>query len=126
MSCSQEELSDGENSNPFIRALSATISEWARVTPRTMSMPPITTARMSEFEFSPSESSSWLQDIGDVLQGLEKAKAAMRAMGKYVAVDLVRRLYHECKEPVLGGVSIELSVMFTDIKGFTPFAEQTA
>ena len=83
-------------------------------------------ARMNEFEFSPSKSSSWLQDIGDVLQGLEKAKAAMRAMGKYVPVGLVRRLYHECKEPVLGGESVELSVMFTDIKGFTPFAEQTA
>jgi adenylate cyclase len=82
--------------------------------------------RMNEFEFSPSESSSWLHDVGDVLRGLEKAKAAMRAMGKYVPVDLVRRLYHECKEPVLGGESVELSVMFTDIKGFTPFAEQTA
>jgi len=83
-------------------------------------------ARMNEFEFSRSESSSWLHDVGDVLRGLEKAKAAMRAMGKYVPVDLVRRLYHECKEPVLGGESVELSVMFTDIKGFTPFAEQTA
>ncbi len=83
-------------------------------------------ARMNEFEFSPSKSSSWLHDVGDVLEGLEKAKAAMRAMGKYVPIDLVRRLYHDCKEPVLGGESIELSVMFTDIKGFTPFAEQTA
>ena len=31
-SCNHEELSDRVNSNSFIRALSATISEWARVT----------------------------------------------------------------------------------------------
>jgi adenylate cyclase len=86
----------------------------------------VESARMNEFDFSQSENRSWLHDVEDVLQGLEKAKAAMRAMGKYVPVDLIRRLYHEGKEPVLGGQSVELSVMFTDIKGFTPFAEQTA
>src|SRR5579862_1995374 len=83
-------------------------------------------ARMNEFEFSASENSSWLYDVANVLRGLEKAKAAMRAMGKYVPVDLVRRLYHDGKEPTLGGESVELTVLFTDIKGFTPFAEQTA
>jgi len=82
--------------------------------------------RMNAFEFSSLENTSWLRDIGDVLKGLEKAKAAMRAMGKYVPVDLVRRLYHDSKEPALGGESVDLSVLFTDIKEFTPFAEQTA
>ncbi len=82
--------------------------------------------RMNAFEFSPSENTSRLRDVGDVLKGLEKAKAAMRAMGKYVPVDLVRQLYHDGKEPALGGESVELSVLFTDIKGFTPFAEHTA
>src|ERR1700677_4053926 len=55
---------------------------------------------------------------------MEKSKTAMRAMGKYVPVDLVRRLYHGGREPVLGGESIDLSVLFTDIRGFTSFAEQ--
>lgn len=83
-------------------------------------------ARMKAFEFSPSKNSSWLRDVEDVLRGLEKAKTAMRAMGKYVPVDLVRRLYHDGREPMLGGQAVELSVLFTDIKEFTPFAERTA
>jgi adenylate cyclase len=79
--------------------------------------------RMNEFEFSPSHHSSYLQDIEEVLTGLERAKTAMRAMSKYVPVNLVRQLYHKGDEPVLGGKSAELSVMFTDIKDFTSFSE---
>ncbi len=84
------------------------------------------TSRMKAFEFSPSAAVSRLGDVAEVLAGLEKAKTAMRAMGKYVPVDLVRRLYHDGVEPVLGGESVELSVLFTDIKEFTPFAERMA
>jgi adenylate cyclase len=79
--------------------------------------------RMNEFEFSSSHNSSYLQDIAEVLTGLERAKTAMRAMSKYVPINLVRQLYHKGEEPVLGGQSAELSVMFTDIKDFTVFAE---
>ncbi|MEO6054631.1 MAG: adenylate/guanylate cyclase domain-containing protein, partial [Chthoniobacterales bacterium] len=84
------------------------------------------TERMNAFEFSASITSSGLQDIAEVLTGLEKAKTAMRAMGKYVPVDLVRRLYHDGKEPVLGGDSADLSILFTDIKNFTQFAESAS
>ncbi|HWB61294.1 MAG TPA: adenylate/guanylate cyclase domain-containing protein, partial [Chthoniobacteraceae bacterium] len=81
-------------------------------------------SRMNAFEFSPSKNSSRLRDIGDVLASLEKAKTAMRAMGKYVPVDLVKRLYHVGREPALGGECTDLSVLFTDIRGFTSFAER--
>ncbi|MEO8206037.1 MAG: adenylate/guanylate cyclase domain-containing protein [Chthoniobacterales bacterium] len=81
------------------------------------------TERMNAFEFSPSNSTSNLRDIEEVLTGLEKAKTAMRSMGKYVPVDLVRRMYHDGIEPVLGGNSADLSILFTDIKNFTQFAE---
>ena len=43
------------------------------------------------------------RDVSEVLESLEKAKTAMRAMGKYAPVDLVRKLYRDKKEPVLGG-----------------------
>jgi adenylate cyclase len=79
--------------------------------------------RMKEFEFAPSRNSSFLSDVAAVLAGLEKAKTAMRAMSKYVPIDLVRQLYHRGEEPVLGGTSAELSVMFTDIKNFTAYSE---
>jgi adenylate cyclase len=80
--------------------------------------------RMNRFEFSPAPTESAFRDVNDVLESLEKAKTAMRAMGKYVPVDLVRRLYREKSEPVLGGEDQEISIMFTDIKDFTTFSEQ--
>jgi adenylate cyclase len=80
--------------------------------------------KMNAFEFSPALTSSSFRDVSDVLESLEKAKTAMRAMSKYVPVDLVRRLYRNKTEPVLGGELTELSIMFADIKDFTTFSEQ--
>ena len=82
--------------------------------------------KMNAFEFSPAPTISAFRDVGEVLESLEKAKTAMRAMGKYVPIDLVRRLYREKNEPVLGGELMEISIMFTDIKGFTSFSERLA
>ena len=47
----------------------------------------------------------------------------MRAMSRYVPINLVRQLYRKAEEPVLGGESCELSVLFTDIKDFTALGE---
>ena len=80
--------------------------------------------RMNALEFSPAPTDSAFRDVSQVLESLEKAKAAMRAMSKYAPVDLVRRLYREKSEPVLGGELMEISIMFSDIKGFTTFSEQ--
>jgi len=80
-------------------------------------------ARMNDFVLEPSSNSSRFSDINRVLSSLERAKTAMRSMGKYVPVDLIRRLYHRGEEPRLGGEATELTVLFTDIQGFTAFAE---
>jgi len=82
------------------------------------------TSRMNRFEFVPSRHESPLGDVQEVLGGLERAKTAMRAMSKYVPVNLVRQLYRDGEEPKLGASPAELSVLFTDIRGFTTFAEQ--
>jgi adenylate cyclase len=78
---------------------------------------------MNDFVLDPSRNSCRFSDINRVLSSLERAKTAMRSMGKYVPLDLVRRLYHRGEEPRLGGEATELSVLFTDIQGFTAFAE---
>jgi adenylate cyclase len=80
--------------------------------------------KMDAFEFTPAATTSSFRDVSEVLESLEKAKTAMRAMSKYVPVDLVRRLYRSKTEPVLGGELTELSIMFADIKDFTTFSEQ--
>jgi adenylate cyclase len=84
------------------------------------------TAKMNRFEFTAARRMPWLRDMAEVMGGLEKAKTAMRAMSKYVPVNLVRRLYRDGEEPVLGGKAAELSVLFSDIKGFTSFSEQVS
>jgi adenylate cyclase len=48
----------------------------------------------------------------------------MRALGKYVPVDLVRELYESNREPELGGELTEISLLFSDIEGFTTLAER--
>jgi adenylate cyclase len=80
--------------------------------------------KMNRFEFAPAPTESAFRDVSDVLESFEKGKTAMRAMGRYVPIDLVRRLYREKSEPVLGGEDAELTIMFTDIKNFTAFSEQ--
>ena len=84
------------------------------------------TVKMNQFEFAPTHKTPWLRDVEEVLASLEKAKTAMRAMSKYVPVNLVRKLYRAGQEPVLGGKSAEISILFTDIKNFTSFSEQTS
>jgi adenylate cyclase len=80
--------------------------------------------KMNAFEFAPASTASPLRDMREVLESLEKAKTAMRAMSKYVPIDLVRRLFRESAEPTLGGEMMNVSIMFTDVAGFTSFAER--
>ncbi len=81
------------------------------------------TGRMGRFEFDARPVESPFRDVEDALGSLELAKTALRAMGKYVPVDLVRLLYRTGREPVLGGELRDVSLLFTDVKGFTTLAE---
>ncbi len=83
-------------------------------------------ARMRDFDFSPSPSASTFRDVGEVMEDLEQAKTALRAMGKYVPVGLVRQLYRARQEPRLGGELRDLTMLFTDIRDFTSFSERLA
>jgi adenylate cyclase len=80
--------------------------------------------KMNRFDFSPAPTAAPFRDVSHVLESLEQAKTAMRAMGKYVPIDLVRRLYHQRSEPELGADAMDVSIMFTDIKDFTNMSEQ--
>ena len=84
------------------------------------------TGRMRRFDFTAARADAPLQDIAEVMEGVERAKTSMRALGKYVPIDLVRKLYESNREPELGGELVEISMMFTDIEGFTTLAERLA
>jgi adenylate cyclase len=81
------------------------------------------TGRLQRFDFAPAAPRASFRDVADVLEGVEQAKTAMRAMRKYVPVDLVRELYASNREPVLGGRLEDISLLFTDVRGFTTLAE---
>jgi len=59
-------------------------------------------ARMDRLELAPAATVSPFRDVAEVLRSLEGAKAAMRALGRYVPIDLVRRLWRDRREPALG------------------------
>jgi len=81
------------------------------------------TGRMASFDFTPAEPRSAFRDVEDVMRSLELAKTALRALGRYVPVDLVRELYRTGREPMLGGATAEVTMMFTDVKDFTSLSE---
>ncbi len=82
------------------------------------------TIKMHDFDFTASKPSSFFHDIYQILTSLESAKTAMRAMGKYVPIELVKQLYQSQQEPALGGEVQEVSLLFTDIQNFTSISEK--
>ncbi|MGA7118990.1 MAG: adenylate/guanylate cyclase domain-containing protein, partial [Polyangiaceae bacterium] len=84
------------------------------------------TGRMRGFDFSATPVDASLREMEEVLDGMERAKTSMRALVKYVPIDLVRELFQSNREPELGGELIEISLLFSDIEGFTGLSERLA
>ncbi|HYD04162.1 MAG TPA: adenylate/guanylate cyclase domain-containing protein [Reyranella sp.] len=91
----------------------------------TRSIRTITTAAeaIERLEFDqPMHKRSRLREIDDAATSLDKARVALRWFGHYVPQRLVRRLM-ELGEDAIASRRTDLTVMFTDIAGFTPQAE---
>ena len=78
---------------------------------------------LRNFRFAARHRTSRLREVHAVLESVERAKTALRALGKYVPVDLVRLLYEDGREPRLGAELRDVSIMFSDVKDFTTLAE---
>ncbi|MBS0221025.1 MAG: adenylate/guanylate cyclase domain-containing protein [Proteobacteria bacterium] len=78
---------------------------------------------IERLEFSqPLHRPSRLREIDDAGRSLEKARDALKWFGVYVPQRLVKRLMEHGEEG-LASRRVEVTVMFTDIVGFTPQAE---
>jgi adenylate cyclase len=85
------------------------------------------TTHLRSFDFAPSpHGATTFRDVQAASQSLEQAKTALRALGKYVPLELVRDLYDAHREPVLGAALQDVTLLFSDIAGFTSFAERLA
>jgi adenylate cyclase len=80
--------------------------------------------QIGAFDFGASPARSGFAEVNAALGSLEVAKAALRALGRYVPIELVRLLFKDGKEPELGGAPREVSILFSDIEGFTTFSER--
>jgi adenylate cyclase len=69
--------------------------------------------------------SSSLYEVEQMGQALDRMKTSLRSFAKYVPMDLVRRLHQSGREATLGGETARMSVLFSDIVGFTGISERT-
>jgi adenylate cyclase len=83
------------------------------------------TARMRKFDLAPRAITHSFSDIARLLAGLEGAKAALRTLGLYAPLELVRDLYQSGREPQLASAPADIAILFTDLAGFTTMTEHT-
>jgi adenylate cyclase len=69
--------------------------------------------------------SSSLYEVEQMGQALDRMKTSLRSFAKYVPIDLVRRLHQSGREATLGGQTARMSVLFSDVVGFTGISERT-
>ena len=81
------------------------------------------TSDMNQLDFRAHPPNSRLRELREVALSVEGAKATLRAAVKYVPIGLVRQLFQQDIEPKLGGSVQNLSLMFTDVAGFTGVSE---
>jgi adenylate cyclase len=105
----------------IVFACGGVLVQWLR---RSLGRVVAATGKMRDFDFSAASVDAPLREMADVMEGIERAKTSMRGLSKYVPVDLVRELYDSNREPELGGELREISLMFSDIEGFTGLSER--
>lgn len=71
----------------------------------------------------PVVATSRILEVDTLIRAVEKMKFALRIFGLYVPKDLVADIVRSGTEPRTGGKRQRLTVMFTDIEGFTDISE---
>ena len=82
------------------------------------------TERIREFNLDYDERvESVFLEVDRIADSIDRMRSGLRSFAKYVPADLVRQLIAAHADARRGGEERELTVMFTDIAGFTRFSE---
>lgn len=98
----------------------------ARLIARSLERLVFETARVQKLELDAAatpRTATRFREVDEVLQAFEGMKTGLRAFQKYVPTHLVRALLSQQREPALGGEVRELTLFFSDIRGFSTISE---
>ena len=80
--------------------------------------------RMGQLDLTPSAAiESSLTEVDQLATEQERMRIALDAFSKYVPVELVRELLRRGEAAKIGGSERDISILFTDVVGFTTIAE---
>jgi hypothetical protein len=81
--------------------------------------------RVAQFDLSPTPSpSSRVTEIHELIDTADRMTASLRSFGRYVPTSVVRELLSSAARR-LGGRRVELTILFSDVVGFTGISEST-
>lgn len=66
---------------------------------------------------------SQLSEVSQLAEAQQQMLATLQSFSKYVPIEVVRELVHRGEVAQIGGTSESLTILFTDISGFTTIAE---
>jgi len=82
-------------------------------------------ARVRELRLSDAtDVQSPLREVSELAQANAQMITALESFSRYVPMDLVRQLMHRGEVARIGGRDAELTILFTDIAGFTSVSER--
>jgi adenylate cyclase len=83
-------------------------------------------ARVGQFQLADSaRPRSLVHEVNQLNDAARRMKTGLRSFLKFVPGDLVRQVLASGREAALGGENRRLTVFFSDIEGFTAYAETT-
>jgi adenylate cyclase len=80
--------------------------------------------RIQQLDIAPSERiDSRLREVNQLADTQERMRTALDSFSRYVPIDVVRELMKRDAAAQIGGARCTITVLFTDIQGFTTIAE---